>query len=48
MNTHAVGWILFIVGIVGGLISLVLWSTWAGPGYYSRRRRTVVEEHTAD
>ncbi len=40
LNIHTIGWILLIVGIVGILLSLVFWSSWAGPGYYSRRRRT--------
>ena len=48
VNVHTVGYILLVVGIIGALISLVFWSSWAGPGYFvdgsSRRRRTVVEE----
>ena len=47
-NLHTIGYILLVVGIVGGLISLVFWSSWAGPGYFiedgPRRRRTVIEE----
>lgn len=53
-NVHTVGYILLVVGIVGGLLSLIFWSSWAGPGYFTRRevvderprtrRRTVVEE----
>jgi len=45
-NIHTVGYILLVVGIIGALLSLVFWSSWAGPGYFSRggRRRTVVEE----
>jgi hypothetical protein len=55
-NVHTVGYILLVVGIVGLLLSMVFWSSWAGPGYFSRqrtvyeggapagRRRTVVEE----
>jgi Domain of unknown function (DUF6458) len=35
-----VGWILFIVGIVGALLSLIFWSSWGGV----HRRDTVVEE----
>ena len=46
VNIHTIGWILLIVGIVGILLSLVFWSSWAGPGYYSRRR-TVVDEGPA-
>lgn len=44
VNIHTVGWILLIVGLVGILLSLVFWSSWAGPGYYSRRRTAVVDE----
>ena len=42
-NIHTVGVILLVVGIVGFLLSLVFWSSWAGPGYMSRRR-TVTED----
>jgi hypothetical protein len=38
-----VGWILLVIGIVGGLLSMIFWSSWAGPGYFSRRR-TVVDD----
>ena len=37
VNIHAVGYILLAVGIVGMLMSLVFWSSWAGPGYFTRR-----------
>jgi len=40
VNIHAVGWILLIVGIVGIALSMIFWSSWAGPGYWSGRRRT--------
>jgi hypothetical protein len=46
-NIHTVGYILLVVGIIGALLSLVFWSSWAGPGYFSQsgpRRRTVIEE----
>jgi beta-lactamase regulating signal transducer with metallopeptidase domain len=47
-NVNTIGYILLIVGIVGALLSLVFWSSWAGPGYFAdggpRRRRTVIEE----
>ena len=55
INLVAVGWILLVIGIVGGLLSMIFWSSWAGPGYLSRRRtvvddgaprRRVVEEET--
>jgi hypothetical protein len=46
VNVHAVGWILLIVGIVGIVLSMIFWSSWAGPGYFtgSRRRTTTVDE----
>jgi hypothetical protein len=37
-NVHTVGYILLVVGIIGLLISLLFWSSWGGPGYFSRRR----------
>ena len=39
VNIHTVGWILMIVGIAGVVLSLIFWSSWAGPGYFSSRRR---------
>jgi len=44
VNIHAVGWILLIVGILGTVLSMVFWSSWAGPGYWSSRRRTTYLE----
>jgi hypothetical protein len=43
VDINAVGWILMIVGIVGLVLSLIFWSSWAGPGYWTRRR-TYVDE----
>jgi hypothetical protein len=53
-NVNTAGYILLVVGIIATLLSLVFWSSWAGPGYFSRRtvvddgpvrrRRTVVED----
>ncbi len=37
VNVNTVGWILVVVGIVGFILDLLLWSEW-GPGY---ARRTV-------
>jgi hypothetical protein len=45
VNVHTVGYILLVVGIVGMLISLIFWSSWAGPGYFSRR--TYVDDDVA-
>jgi hypothetical protein len=44
-NVNTIGYILLVVGIVGALLSMIFWSSWAGPGYFAGgRRRTVVEE----
>jgi predicted anti-sigma-YlaC factor YlaD len=40
VNIHTVGWILLIVGIIGVVLSMIFWSSWAGPGYFTSRRRT--------
>ncbi len=39
-DVNTVGYILLVVGAVGGLISLAFWSSWGGVG----RRRAIVEE----
>ena len=44
VNVDAVGWILMGVGLVSILISLLFWQSWAGPGYWGRRRTTYVDE----
>jgi len=49
VNIHTIGWILLIVGIIGIVLSMIFWSSWAGPGYFTRervggRRRTVIED----
>jgi hypothetical protein len=38
VDIHTVGWILMIVGIVGLVLSMIMWDTWAGGGYFTRRR----------
>jgi hypothetical protein len=43
-DVNTVGYILLVVGIVGGLISLMFWSSWGGVG---ARRRTVVHDGPA-
>jgi hypothetical protein len=40
VNLQTVGWILMIAGIAGVVLSMIFWSSWAGPGYWSSRRRT--------
>jgi hypothetical protein len=44
VDVNTVGWILFILGLVGLILDLLLWSEW-GPGYL--RRRTVATTGTA-
>jgi hypothetical protein len=45
-NVNTIGYILLVVGIIGVILSMIFWSSWAGPGYLAggRRRRTVVED----
>jgi hypothetical protein len=43
-DVNTAGYILLVVGAISLLLSLVFWSSWAGPGYFSRRE--VVEEPT--
>jgi hypothetical protein len=44
VNVQAIGVVLLIVGLVGALLSMIFWSSWAGPGYLTRRRTTYVDE----
>ena len=44
VEVETIGWILLVVGIVGGVLSMIFWSSWAGPGYWSRRRGAYVDE----
>ena len=37
LNVTAIGVILMIVGLIGGLFSLAFWSSWWGPGYAGRQ-----------
>jgi hypothetical protein len=41
VDVNVVGYVLFVVGLVGVLLSLVWWESWAGPGYWGRRRTVV-------
>lgn len=36
VDINTVGWILFLVGLIGFILDLLLWSNW-GPGYMRRR-----------
>jgi hypothetical protein len=48
VDIKTVGWILLIVGIVGIVLSMIFWSSWAGPGYWSSRRRTTYVDEGPD
>ena len=37
INIDTVGVILLVIGIIGLVLSLMLWSTWWGPGYFGQR-----------
>jgi hypothetical protein len=41
IDVNTVGWILFVLGLAGLILDLLLWSEW-GPGY-ARRSTTVVD-----
>jgi hypothetical protein len=43
IDIHTIGWIVAIVGFVGLVLSMIFWSSWAGPGYWNRRRGYVDE-----
>lgn len=43
-DVNTIGYILMIVGFVGGLISLAFWSSWGG---VNRRRTVVTDEPVA-
>ena len=45
LNLDAVGVILMVVGLVGFLLSLFLWRTWWGPGWF--RHTTYVDDGRA-
>ena len=36
VDVPVVGWILMVTGFVGLLLSLVMWDSWAGAGFWSR------------
>ena len=43
VDIHTIGYILLGVGIVGAALSMIFWSSWAGPGYFTSRRTTIDE-----
>jgi hypothetical protein len=42
-DVNTAGWILFVVGLIGFVVDLLLWSSW-GPGYL-RRSYTAADAH---
>jgi hypothetical protein len=36
LNLDAIGVVLIVIGIVGFVLSLLLWQSWWGPGYFGR------------
>jgi hypothetical protein len=46
VNLGVVGVVLMLVGLVGFLLSLLFWSSWAGPG--ARNRRAYVADAGPD
>ena len=43
IDIDAIGVILIVVGAIGGLLSMIFWSSWGGPAGVTRRRSTYVE-----
>ena len=44
IDVQTVGWIVLVVGLLGLVLSMIFWSSWGGPGYFSGRRRTTYVE----
>jgi hypothetical protein len=38
VDIQVMGWILLVVGILGLILSMIFWSSWGGPAYWSQRR----------
>ena len=38
VDIHAVGWILMAAGLLGLVLSLIMWDTWAGGGFFTGPR----------
>ena len=43
VDVDVVGWILMAAGLAGVLLSLLFWESWAGRGYWARRRAVYTE-----
>ena len=44
VDIHAIGLILLGVGAAGVLLSMMFWSSWAGPGYFGRNRTPYIDD----
>lgn len=44
LDIQVVGVILMLVGVLGFVLSMLFWSSWGGPAYFTRRRTTYVDE----
>jgi Na+/proline symporter len=44
VDIATVGWILMGVGLASVLLALMFWQSWAGPGYWTRRRTTYTDD----
>ena len=44
VDLHTIGIILMIVGALGILVSLIFWSSWAGPGYRRGPATTTIDD----
>jgi hypothetical protein len=47
LDINTIGWILTIVGALGLVLSMIFWSSWGGPGGWTRRRTTYVDDGPA-
>lgn len=48
LNVNNIGIILMLVGIVGGVLSMLFWNSWGGFGNDRRRSVTYVEDDRPD
>ena len=53
VDLSTIGWILMAVGALGIVLSMAFWSSWAGPGRFTRRTTDVgptgeTTTHTVD
>ena len=39
IDIQTVGWIVLAVGVMGLVLSMIFWSTWAGPGRFTTDTR---------